>query len=60
MDANAWATFWAVVLVAGIAVFAVLAVVVTIGGLADVRQMFRSITRQHETPPQQERREDEQ
>jgi hypothetical protein len=43
-----WLIFWMFVLAAGLAVFAVLAVVVAIGAFFDVRAMFRSIERQHE------------
>lgn len=42
-----WLWFWTVVLVAGIGVFAVLAVVVAIGGFFDIRSLFKSIESQH-------------
>jgi hypothetical protein len=38
-----WLVFWTVLLVAALAVFAVLAVAVSIGGLFDIKAMFRSI-----------------
>ncbi len=43
-----WISFWAAVLGLGIAAFTVLAVVVTVGGFADVKAMFRNIERHHE------------
>jgi len=39
-----WTNFWTVVLVGAIGLFAVLAVVVTIGGFFDVRRMFRTMS----------------
>jgi hypothetical protein len=43
-----WITFWGIVLALGLAAFSVLAVVVTVGGFADVKAMFRSIETHHE------------
>lgn len=45
---NGWMWFWSVFLVASIAVFAAVAVIVAIGGFADVRTMLRRINEQHE------------
>lgn len=42
-----WQIFWIIVLSFGILTFAVLAVVVTITGFGDVREMFRKIEDQH-------------
>ena len=47
MNMEFWIHFWRIVLVAALAVFAVLAVVVTIGGFRDVLALFRSIDAQH-------------
>ncbi|HUW58538.1 MAG TPA: hypothetical protein VMZ92_18020 [Planctomycetota bacterium] len=44
---NAWMGFWTGVLIFGIAIFAVLAVVVGIGALFDIRDLFRGIREQH-------------
>ena len=44
---SAWATFWGWTLVITLAVFALLAVVVAIGGFFDVRELFRTIDEQH-------------
>lgn len=43
-----WATFWAIVLIAVLIVFSVVAIKVTIGGFFDVKALFRSIDEQHE------------
>lgn len=45
---GSWELFWAVLLVATMAVFFCLAVVVTIGGFRDTRAMFRNIRTRHE------------
>ena len=42
-----WITFWQITLIAAVAIFAVLAVVVTIGGFWNVLALFRSINAQH-------------
>ena len=44
---NFWITFWSGLLIASVAVFAVLAIAVTIGGFFDVRSLLRSIDAQH-------------
>jgi hypothetical protein len=38
-----WILFWQVLLIAAVAMFAGLAIAVTIGGLFDIRAMVRSI-----------------
>lgn len=43
-----WASFWTWFLLFGLAVFAGLAVVVTIGGAFDIRALFARIRKQHE------------
>jgi hypothetical protein len=45
---NGWAWFWSIFLLASIAVFAAVAVVVAIGGFRDVRTMLQRIKEQHE------------
>ncbi len=40
---NAWAHFWTWFLVLGLAVFFGLAIVVTIGGLYDIRALFHRL-----------------
>ncbi len=45
-----WISFWTWLLVGAMGVFAVLAVVVSIGGFFDVRAMFRGITEKHDDP----------
>ncbi len=44
-----WEIFWQVVLLVSLVAFAVLAVVVAIGGFGDIRSMLRSIDTRHET-----------
>ena len=45
---NVWMTIWTTVFVAGIAVFVVTVLVVGVGAIADIRDLFRSINSQHE------------
>ncbi len=45
-----WTIFWAGLLVVCLSVFAVLAIVVTIRGAYDLRELFRSIQLQHDMP----------
>ncbi len=42
-----WISFWAVLLVVALTIFAALAVVVTIGGFFDVKALLRTIERRH-------------
>ncbi|MBN2475723.1 MAG: hypothetical protein JXB62_14010 [Pirellulales bacterium] len=50
-----WAEFWTWLLIGAVAVFAGLAVVVTIGGFFDVRALLRGIDAKHaEEPPEDE------
>lgn len=44
---DSWLVFWTVLLIAALAVFAGLAVVVTIGGFFDIKKLFRSIDAKH-------------
>jgi len=44
---NFWINFWTCVLIAALAFFAVLAVVVTIGGAFDIKKLFRSMDAKH-------------
>lgn len=44
-----WEVFWQVVLLVSVVAFAVLVVVVAIGGFGDIRSMLRSIDARHET-----------
>lgn len=43
MSLGFWIVLWKIVLIGGIGLFAVLAVVVTVGGLSDVRRLFQSL-----------------
>ena len=44
---NFWINLWTIVLVAGIGIFAVLAIVVSIGGFFDIRELFKTLNSQH-------------
>ena len=48
MSVETWILVWKVVLIGGVVLFAALAVVVTIGGAIDVRDLFRTLREQHE------------
>ena len=45
---NFWIKFWSFFFFASLAVFAVLAVVVTIGGFYNIRSLFKSLTNRAE------------
>ena len=47
MPLEFWSGLWKVVLIGGVGLFAILAVVVTIGGAMDVRKLFRTLREQH-------------
>jgi len=47
MPLEFWITLWKIVLIGGVGLFAALAIVVTIGGALDVRQLFRTLRAQH-------------
>lgn len=40
-----WITFWTILLIISFTLFAILAVVVTIGGFFDIRSLFKSLGR---------------
>ena len=42
-----WMTLWTILLIAGMALFGGLAIVVTIGGFRDIRAMLSRIEAQH-------------
>ncbi len=44
---DAWATFWGVLLITVLMVFAVLSVAITIGGFFDIKALLASIEAQH-------------
>ena len=49
-----WIHFWAIVLGVALAVFACLAVVVTVGGFFDIKALFRSIESKHRRQEQEQ------
>ena len=48
MSIELWILLWKSVLIVGVVLFAALAVVVTIGGARDVRDLFRTLREQHD------------
>ncbi len=46
MSIAAWALLWKIVLLGGVGVFLLLAVLVTIGGAADIRKMFAQLRKE--------------
>ena len=44
---SGWATFWAVLLIVVLAIFALLTIVIAIGGFFDIKALFSTIERQH-------------
>jgi hypothetical protein len=55
---NFWITFWTIFFLVSLALFAGLAVVVSIGGFFNIRSLFKSLTdradRQDENPRQED------
>jgi hypothetical protein len=47
MSADQWTSLWIVVLAGGSGSFALLAIIVAIGGFRDVKAMFRRIDAEH-------------
>ncbi|NLS98244.1 MAG: hypothetical protein GXX96_39445 [Planctomycetaceae bacterium] len=47
MPLEYWIFLWKVVLIGGVALFTVLAVVVTIGGALDIRRLFKTLREEH-------------
>ena len=48
MPIEFWIALWKVVLIGGVGLFAALAIVVTIGGAVDIRNLFRTLREQHD------------
>ncbi|NLX05937.1 MAG: hypothetical protein GXY33_12425 [Phycisphaerae bacterium] len=42
-----WLNLWTLTLIVGLGLFAVIAIVVAIGGAFDIRSLFRSLNAQH-------------
>jgi len=45
-----WVLLWKIVLIAGVAMFAALAVVVSIGGARDIKKLFRRLRDDNSEP----------
>ena len=58
MSIEFWMFVWKVVLIGGVGLFALLAVVVTIGGAHDIRKLFRTLQQQHACQQEQESKGD--
>ena len=52
---NFWINFWSFFFFFSLAIFAVLAVVVTIGGFFNIRSLFKSLTAEHEKKSTEEK-----
>lgn len=59
MNADQWTSLWTLVLTAGSGGFAVLALVVTVGGFRDVKAMFRRIDAEHAQADREDQRPDD-
>jgi len=49
-----WTIFWQITLIGALSVFGLMAIVVAIGGFANVLALFRSIDAQHAEPTREE------
>ena len=47
MTLQQWVLLWKIVLIGGVSLFAILSVVVIIGGMFDIRRLFRMLHAQH-------------
>lgn len=45
---DTWELIWKIVFFAGVGLFAVMAVLVSIGGFFDIKKLFRTLKEQHE------------
>lgn len=48
---NSWLMFWQVLLIGAFTLFGLLAIIVAVGGLFDIRTMFRRVDAQHDADP---------
>jgi len=54
---NFWINFWTIFFIASLAIFAVLAVVVSIGGFFNMLSLFKTLTMQHDQEQENIRQE---
>ena len=47
MSLENWMLLWKIILIGGTGLFAVLAILVSVGGFFDVRQLFKTLHEQH-------------
>ena len=55
---QAWMLLWKIVLIAGMVLFGLMAIWVTIWGASDIKKMLRSIKTEHETGTTEPTQED--
>ena len=55
---NFWINFWTIFFVASLALFAGMAIVVSIGGFFNIRSLFKSLTERSEQSEEDSRKED--
>ncbi len=55
---NFWINFWTIFFIASLALFAGMAIVVSIGGFFNIRSLFKSLTERSEQSEDGSRRED--
>ncbi len=48
---EAWTTFWGIFLIVALIVFALISIVVSIGGFADLRKLFADLDKDDGPPP---------
>jgi len=55
---NFWINFWTIFFIASLALFAGMAIVVSIGGFFNIRSLFKSLTERSEQPEDISRKEE--
>ncbi len=55
---NFWIDFWTIFFIASLALFAGMAIVVSIGGFFNIRSLFKSLTERSEQPEDSPRKEE--
>ncbi len=55
---NFWINFWTIFFIASLALFAGMAIVVSIGGFFNIRSLFKSLTERSEQPEDSPRKEE--
>ncbi len=55
---NFWINFWTIFFIASLALFAGMAIVVSIGGFFNIRSLFKSLTERSEQSEENSRKEE--